>query len=295
MSDSLSQSLSRLALAKAIKTPYEDDKNSEGWSKSIIFCQPFVEEMEEKAHNSSLKHTQHKDKKLIYKKHQAKPQQQQQQQQQQRQQIHHQQQPKALDSPIPKQYKNKSRSHLPSDSDDSETSDKRLVPRKNPCPTAENTLQSRPKVRPTSYEDGTRMNKGMSHSRASSSSSATPLTEDDQVPEEYFRKHSLNHIPNDDKDTYYNRRSIKEIDLYYQQLYQQQLQYQLALQQQQQMYYAQPVYFASPRVEDNKRHSPRHHHQHHRPTSTDLRRRAEMMRSSSDSNRHLQGKHGHFV
>jgi hypothetical protein len=60
MSDSLSQNLSRLALAKAIKTPYEDDTDAEHWSKSIIFCQPFVEEMEEKALSSSVKHINHK-------------------------------------------------------------------------------------------------------------------------------------------------------------------------------------------------------------------------------------------
>lgn len=36
-------SLSRLALAKAIKTP--DDCESEPWQKSVIFCQPFIREL----------------------------------------------------------------------------------------------------------------------------------------------------------------------------------------------------------------------------------------------------------
>jgi hypothetical protein len=158
-------------------------------------------------------------------------------------------------------------------------------------------LPPRPKVRPTSYEDETRIKKGMSHSRASSSSSATPLTEDDQVPEDYFRKHSLKHIPSNDKDPYYSRRSMKEIDLYYQQLYQQQFQFQLALQQQQQqqMYYAQPIYMPAPRVEESKRYSSRHHHHHHKPTNTDIRRRAEMIRTSNDSQRHSHRQHSYHV
>lgn len=40
--DNVTVSLSRLALAKAIKTPDDDDKDAEPWTKSIIFYQSHI-------------------------------------------------------------------------------------------------------------------------------------------------------------------------------------------------------------------------------------------------------------
>jgi hypothetical protein len=49
MSQELYHQLSRLALAKAIKTPDDNDPYSEPWSKSIIFTQPFAVALQKKA------------------------------------------------------------------------------------------------------------------------------------------------------------------------------------------------------------------------------------------------------
>jgi hypothetical protein len=44
--DQLHHILSRIALAKAIKTP--DDRESEPWQKSVIFNQPFIKQLQNK-------------------------------------------------------------------------------------------------------------------------------------------------------------------------------------------------------------------------------------------------------
>ncbi|KAI8887670.1 hypothetical protein K501DRAFT_330313 [Backusella circina FSU 941] len=49
MAQTLYHRLSRLALAKAIKTPDDNDPYSEPWSKSIIFTQPFAVELQKQA------------------------------------------------------------------------------------------------------------------------------------------------------------------------------------------------------------------------------------------------------
>lgn len=54
----IQHSLSRLALAKAIKTPGEEDLEAEPWNKSVIFNQPFIKELQKKKQLSSQLPTQ---------------------------------------------------------------------------------------------------------------------------------------------------------------------------------------------------------------------------------------------
>lgn len=43
--DELDRKLSRLALAKAIKTPLESESDIDPWNKSVIFNQPFLKDL----------------------------------------------------------------------------------------------------------------------------------------------------------------------------------------------------------------------------------------------------------
>lgn len=49
--------LARVALAKAIKTPDENEPEAEHWTKSIIFNQPFLKQLQKQ--QQQQKHPQH--------------------------------------------------------------------------------------------------------------------------------------------------------------------------------------------------------------------------------------------
>jgi hypothetical protein len=56
-------SLSRLALAKAIKTPEDGDLEAEPWNKSVIFNQPFISDLHKQKHQL-LQHRRDKSSEL---------------------------------------------------------------------------------------------------------------------------------------------------------------------------------------------------------------------------------------
>lgn len=125
------------------------------------------------------------------------------------------------------------------------------------------------KTRPTSFES----------SRGSCSSFSSPVTEEDEDVYEYPPQRKMPMMMEPDP-------------MYLQRLYsyQQQLQYQHQLQQQQQLQqqmYFQSMFYAPPPPHwtEDPRHKRRSHPHHsrkpHKVSQTDLRRRAEMMRSSS--------------
>lgn len=51
--------MSRLALAKAIKTP-DAGEDAEPWTKSVIFNQPFIKELHKQKQQQSINHSQKK-------------------------------------------------------------------------------------------------------------------------------------------------------------------------------------------------------------------------------------------
>jgi ribosomal protein L12E/L44/L45/RPP1/RPP2 len=55
----IQHSLSRLALAKAIKTPEEGDSEAEPWSKSVIFNQPFIKQLQKQKQQFYHKNNHH--------------------------------------------------------------------------------------------------------------------------------------------------------------------------------------------------------------------------------------------
>jgi hypothetical protein len=59
--EQIQHSLSRLALAKAIKTPGAEEQEAEPWNKSIIFNQPFIKELQQYS-RYQLAHPQKKNK-----------------------------------------------------------------------------------------------------------------------------------------------------------------------------------------------------------------------------------------
>jgi hypothetical protein len=56
--DQVQHSLSRLALAKAIKTPTVGEEEAEPWNKSVIFNQPFIRELhKQRQQQQSINHS----------------------------------------------------------------------------------------------------------------------------------------------------------------------------------------------------------------------------------------------
>ncbi|KAG2230938.1 hypothetical protein INT48_001454 [Thamnidium elegans] len=262
----IQHALSRLALAKAIKTPEPGAIDAEPWSKSIIFNQPFIKQL-----------------------------------QQQKEQVMN-----RRDVRPKLQNRRKSHSSLNLESKMSKLSMKRsmtetMIAQPACLPNNSEPFQVAPQQqqRPVSYTRKPHSIESIQDDISSPSRSSSiicPLTDEDE-PISPTHRRIMTEQSTHEQYTNNNKPTIEMMDpMYYQRMqqYQLQLQYQAQLQYQQTMLQQQQLYLRaqtpmtylptptiSSSARDNKKQAS-NKKRHIRVSSTDMRRRAEMMKNAAE-------------